>query len=385
MNCSQEHLLQRLVTKLIQRQENFLYRERKLAAKKMLSFCTNDYLGLANHPSVVQAAKSALDDYGVGGKSAQLLYGYTKNHQILEEELAQFLGYEKVLLFSTGYMANLGVITALCENSDQIFIDKLAHASLIDGSLYSGAKVSRFLHKNIIDLKNKLQNGKSKVKLIISDGVFSINGDCADLPELIQTANNSESILMLDDAHGIGVLGKNGKGLIEFSKVNSQDIPILIGTFGKAFGTFGAFVASSNTIIAALIQYARSYIYTTALPQAIAAATYASLQIIKKETWRRDYLTKLINELQFKAKQLNLNILPSFTPIQSIAINDAKKTLKISQQLQEKNILVNVIRPPTVPPNKSCIRISLNVNHTVKQIDYLLEQVKRIYLSIKAR
>lgn len=353
--------------------ENCLYRERKLYVKdKFVSFAGNDYLGLSQHPQVIKAAQNALNDYGFGAGASQLISGYTKEHYLLEQELAEFIGAEKVLLFSTGYMANLAVVTALAEPKHNLAIDKFCHASIIDACRLSGSKFKRYLHANINHLEQIL--AQNKYHFVITEGVFSMSGDIAPLSELTKLTKKFNTTLIVDDAHGIGVLGKKGKGCIEH--YNIENPPILVGTFGKAFGGFGAFVAGSKNLIEYLIQFARPLIYTTALPPAIAAANRASLKIIQAETWRREQLTELIAYFRQVAEQLNIKLLDSITPIQVSVIGDAKKALAMGEKLQQAGFLVAVIRPPTVSPKSSRLRISLKVTHTKIQIEQLLTCIK---------
>lgn len=348
--------------------------------KKWLSFSSNDYLGLASHPEVVQACKKGLEQYGVGSGAAQLLGGYSYAHHALEEELAAFLGYERVLLFSTGYMANLGVITSLFNKrrDKHIFVDRLSHASIIDGGCSVGTNFKRYQHLDTQHLERILAKTNSKYKLISSEGVFGMDGDLAPLSKLSAIARENNSWLMIDDAHGIGFLGEQGRGSLSYHNLLIEDVQILVGTFGKAFGTFGAFVAGSDIIIESLIQFARTYIYTTALSPAIVQATRASLKLLQDENWRREHLVSLIKKFKQGAQQLNLPLLPSITPIQSIIIGNVACASAVALRLKQLGILVALVRPPTVPINTSRLRISLNANHTEKEIDYLLDMVSKV-------
>ena len=359
---------------LEERKRSSLYRSRNGTDFNLrLNFSTNDYLGLAHHPEVIKSCEEGLKKYGVGSGAAQLLGGYSSAHRALEEELANFLGYEQVLLFSTGYMANVGVITALFDNKDTaIFLDRLSHASLTDGVRYSSAMYKRYRHLDMEDLIKHLNYATKKYRLIISEGVFSMDGDMVPLPELISIAKEKNCWFILDDAHGIGVLGDKGKGVMNHYGMTSNDVKILVGTFGKALGTFGGFVAGSKAIIDSLVQFARTYIYTAALPLAIIEATRASLKSIQKEGWRRDYLKGLIKRFKQGAGQLDLPLLPSGTPIQPLVIGDHNHAEKVFLSLKQKGILVALVRPPTVPANTSRLRISLTANHTEEDIDHLL-------------
>ena len=344
----------------------------KFDGKSVINFSSNDYLGLANHPRVIESFKKAADRYGVGSGSAHLICGHSTSHCALEEELAEFTGRQKTLLFSSGYMANIGVISALLKKGDQIFEDRLNHASLIDGGLLSGAKFKRYLHNDLNDLQHKITQTHKRT-LIVTDGVFSMDGDLALLPELSLAAKNNNAWLMVDDAHGFGVLGENGGGIVEHYALTADDVPVLIGTLGKGFGTFGAFVAGSDALIETLIQKARSYVFTTALPAAIAEATRTSLNILMTENWRRDKLLQLLARFRKGAKQLGIQIMPSASAIQPILVGQSQKVVQISNELFERGFLVSGIRPPTVPKDQARLRITFSAQHEEQQIDQLLD------------
>jgi 8-amino-7-oxononanoate synthase len=341
--------------------------------KNYTGFCSNDYLGLANHPQVLAAFQAAAKHYGVGAGASHLVVGHTREHHALEEELAAFTGRARALLFSTGYMANMGAITALVGRGDAIFEDKLNHASLLDAGQLSGAQFQRFLHQDLTQLQARLTKTEAKRKLIVVDGVFSMDGDCAPLPELAALARQQNAWLMVDDAHGLGCLGHTGGGSVQHWGLGPEDVPILMGTLGKAFGTFGAFVAGSETLIETLIQFSRPYIYTTALPPAIAAASRASLRLVQTESWRRQHLQALIAHFRAGAAALGLGIMNSASPIQPIVIGDPALALKIAQQLAERGILIVAIRPPTVAPGSSRLRITFSAEHSLAQVDQLLD------------
>lgn len=340
--------------------------------KPYLAFCSNDYLGLANHPNLMTAFKQAADHYGVGTGSAHLINGHTRIHQELEEALAEFTGRDRALLFSTGYMANLGAITALTDRHDIVYQDKLNHASLLDAAKLSDAKLLRFPHNNVERLEKQLQQQAKGNAFIAVDGVFSMDGDKAPINALAHLAQKHSSWLMVDDAHGIGVLGRNGAGTLEEAGVSQDDVPILMGTLGKALGTAGAFIAGSNDLIEYLIQTARSWIYTTAMPAAIAAATLASLKLVNNEAWRREHLQTLVRQFRQGAEQIGLSLTESETPIQPVIIGDNQKTLLLSKQLDDAGILVTAIRPPTVPQNTARLRITFSASHTEKDVQQLL-------------
>ncbi len=372
---------QPLAAALDDRRRQTLYRQRKISdspsspvmvisGKPCLCFCSNDYLGLANHPTVIKAFKKASDHYGVGSGAAHLINGHTHAHHALEEELADFTGRQRALLFSTGYMANLGVINALCGPGDYLYQDRLNHASLLDAGQLSGARQQRYAHLNDESLTIKCI--KNTPKMIATDAVFSMDGDIAHLPALAKIAQQHNAWLMVDDAHGLGILGRNGAGTLAHFGLDAQQVPILMGTLGKGFGTFGAFVAGDELLIETLIQQARSYIYTTAMPPAIAEATRTSLTILQTESWRREKLQQIISRFKTGATQLGLPLMPSDTPIQPLLIGDSSKATAVSQQLLARGILVTAIRPPTVPANSARLRITLSANHTEQQVAQLL-------------
>lgn len=360
-----------------------LYRSRRIVdsaqgvylninAQTVLNFCSNDYLGMANHPEVIDAFHKGVDRYGVGSGSAHLVCGHGREHHALEEELAAFTDRDRALLFSTGYMANIGVIAGLIGRNDTVYEDKLNHASLLDGGLLSGAKFKRYLHNHIDHLKAKIGSSTKGRRMIVTDGVFSMDGDFADLKSLVQVRYQHDTLLLVDDAHGFGVLGNKGGGLVELFQLTQEDVPLLVGTFGKAFGTCGAFVAGSEEMIELLIQKARSYIYTTALPPAIAAATRVSLRRIQQDSWRREKLQLLVARFQRGAHQLGLTLMPSKSAIQPILFGTSQKAMQASEHLLQKGILVGAIRPPTVPVGSARLRITFSTEHKESHIDQLL-------------
>ena len=338
--------------------------------QQVVNFCSNDYLGLANHPKVIKAFKTATDKYGVGSGSAHLICGHSHEHHALEEELAEFTGRERALLFSTGYMANTGIIAGLVGREDAVFEDRLNHASLLDGGLLSGARFSRYHHADADNLQQRLQKNSARRQLVVTDGVFSMDGNIAPLKQLATVSQQQGAWLMVDDAHGFGVMGQQGQGVTEGLSVD--EVPVLMGTFGKAFGTFGAFVAGSELLIETLIQKARPYVYTTALPPAIAAATRASLRLIITDSWRREKLQALHQQFCQGATQLGLELMASQSAIQPILIGDSQQATKISQALLKQGFLVSAIRPPTVPKGSARLRITFSANHQPQQIEQLL-------------
>lgn len=372
-----------LQAQLDQRQQQFLYRQRRtvesgcgsvlqIDGQSLINFCSNDYLGLAGHKSIAKALQAGADIYGTGSGASHLISGHSAAHQQLEEQLAEFTGRPRALLFSTGYMANMGIINALVGRHDLVLQDQLNHASLIDGGRLSRAIFKRYKHNNIEHLQSQLSFNAADRKLIVTDGVFSMDGDLAPLAAISKVAEQSNAWLMVDDAHGLGVLGATGAGIVQEHDLSIDQVPILMGTLGKSFGTFGAFVAGSEALIETLIQFARSYIYTTALPPAIACATSASLAIVRQEQWRRDHLNALIQRFRHGANALGLQLMDSYTPIQPVMINDDQLVMTVSQQLRAKGFMVGAIRPPTVPKDGGRLRICLSASHTEQQIDQLL-------------
>jgi 8-amino-7-oxononanoate synthase len=347
-----------------------------LGGREHLNFCSNDYLGLASHPKVIEGLRAAAIQYGVGSGASHLVCGHSSPHQQLEEALAEFTGRPRALLFSCGYMANTGVLTTLLQKGDQVFQDRLNHASLLDGGLYSGARFRRFPHNDVRALERKLQGqGPGGLKLVVVDGVFSMDGDTAPLPELAAVCREQEAWLMVDDAHGFGVMGERGAGSTEAAGLDAGSVPVLMATLGKALGTAGAFVAGSELLIEGLIQQARNYIYTTALPPAVAAATLVSLRLLREESWRRQHLQELINRFRRGAQQLKLPLMESSSPIQPLLAGDARRATAISERLRQNGLLIGAIRPPTVPAGTSRLRVTLSAAHTPEQVDRLLEQL----------
>jgi 8-amino-7-oxononanoate synthase len=341
--------------------------------KMLINFTSSDYLGLAAHPDIKKSlAKSALR-YGLGSTSSPLISGYSKAHHLLEEKWAEFLNRDKALLFNSGYHANLGVITTLCDRQCTIIADKYCHASLLDGIQLSRAHSFRFKHNDDHHaeflLKNTKQNAHS---LLISESVFSMRGDITIAESLAKLAKKYQATLLIDDAHGIGVLGKQGKGITEITQLSQTDLPCLVTPLGKAVGSMGALVSGPAELIDALVQFAKTYRYSTALPAAICQATLCAINLMEKESWRREFLQHLIRYFNMNAKARNIKLI-SFdeTPIRCIVINDSSIALTIQNELIDYGFYVSCIRPPTVP--KSLIRISLTSSHTETQIERLLD------------
>lgn len=345
--------------------------------ERLLSFCSNDYLGLANHPQVVAAFKTAAERYGVGAGASHLVSGHSAAHHALEEELADFVQAPRALLFSTGYMANLGLLGGLVGRHDRVFEDRMNHASLIDAARATRATVRRYAHADVDALGRLLRADTRPARAwIVTDGVFSMDGDLAPLSALRALARTHDACLVVDDAHGLGVLGASGRGSFAQAGETLDERAVLMGTLGKAFGTFGAFVAGHPVIIEALIQYARTYIYTTALPPALAEATRASLRLLKEEDWRRRRLAEHVARFREGAAALGLPLLPSDTPIQPLVLGRPETALAASCFLRARGILVTAIRPPTVPREASRLRITFSAAHEAAHVDRLLEALQ---------
>ena len=343
-----------------------------------LSFCSNDYLGLANDERVKQAFIEGVEHFGAGSGAAHLITGHFEPHHELEQALAKHTGRSRALLFSTGYMANLGVIDALTSRGDVVMEDRLNHASLIDGGLYSRASFVRFKHADLEDLEQQLQKNRSQQALIVTDGVFSMDGDIVPLAEMNILAEKYNARLLVDDAHGMGVLGKTGGGVCEMLSLEEDDKPIIMGTLGKGFGVFGAFIAGSEELIEWLIQRARTYVFTTALPPAVASAALASLNIIQTEPQRRTHLQFLIDTFRQRVTEMGLQLMPSQTPIQPIIVGGEAKAIAWSDKLKQQGILVKAIRPPTVPVGTSRLRITFSASHTLDDLQQLLSALEQL-------
>jgi 8-amino-7-oxononanoate synthase len=348
-----------------------------IAGQNYLSFCSNDYLGLANHPELIEAVCEGAHQYGVGAGASHLIIGHHTSHHKLEEMLANFTGFPRALLFSSGYMANAGVVTALAGRGDEIYSDKLNHASLNDAAMLSHAKWIRYPHLDLAILEQRLSVSQANCKLVITDAVFSMDGDIAPVTELLALCEKYNAWLLLDDAHGFGVLGNQGRGIVSHFNFSSPRI-IYMATLGKAAGVSGAFVAGQEVVIETLIQYARSYIYTTAMPPLLSYTLLKSLVLIKREGWRRRKLIQLTNHLKKELQLLRWNLLPSDTPIQPVIIGGNSEVMQIRNALQERGILIPAIRPPTVPKNSARLRISLSAAHSTKDIERLAAALREL-------
>ena len=372
-----------LASRLNERRAAHLYRQRPLLetpqgpevmveGERLLAFCSNDYLGLANHPEVIAAMQQGAAKWGVGGGASHLVLGHSTPHHALEEALAEFTGRPRALLFSTGYMANLAAVTALVGQGDTVLEDRINHASLLDAGLLSGARFSRYLHNDAVSLASRMEKATGNT-LVVTDGVFSMDGDLADLPALCAAAKQKDAWVLVDDAHGFGPLGATGAGIVEHFGLGVEDVQVLVGTLGKAFGTAGAFVAGSEELIETLIQFARPYIYTTSQPPAVACATLKSLELLRTENWRREHLNKLIARFREGAAAIGLTLMDSATPIQPILIGDSARALRLSALLRARGLLITAIRPPTVPAGSARLRVTLSAAHSEAQLELLLQ------------
>ena len=367
-----------LSARLAVRRAEHLYRSRPLLqspqapevivdGQACLAFCSNDYLGLANHPEVIAAMQQGAARWGVGGGASHLVIGHSEPPHQLELALAKFTGRERALLMSTGYMANLAAVTALVGQGDTVLHDRLNHASLLDAGMLSGARFSPYLHNDLSSLEQRLSKAAGN-RLIMTDGVFSMDGDLAPLPEICQLAQQHNAWVMVDDAHGFGPLGASGGGCVEQMGLTQTQVPVLVGTLGKAFGSSGAFIAGSEELIETLIQFARPYIYTTSQPPAVACASLKSLELIQTEGWRREHLNQLIAQFRATLIAANIPLMNSHTPIQPVVVGDSAQAMQLSAKLREQEIIVGAIRPPTVPAGSARLRITLTAAHTTEQV-----------------
>lgn len=379
-------MLQALQEKLNQRKDNGLLRQRRLLDspqaehivandQPFLSFCSNDYLGLANHPALIDAMQKAAGEAGVGSGASNLITGHHRYHDDLERQLATFVGLPAALLFSTGYMANIGVLGALLGRHDAIFADKLNHACLNDGSYYSQAAFHRFAHNDVQALEALLKQSTAKVKMIAVDAVFSMDGDIAPIPAYLALCEQYDAYLYIDDAHGFGVLGKHGAGSLSHFNLKSPRI-LMMATLGKAAGVAGAFVAGEQVVIDYLIQTAKSYVYSTPAPPALSAALSASVNIIEQGDHLRTHLYRLIAYFKQHLTLKKWHLMPSDTTIQPLVVGDNFQALRLSEQLQQQGILVPAIRPPTVPVNTARLRISISAAHQIADIQQLISAIQ---------
>ena len=347
----------------------------QINGKSYLSFCSNNYLGLANHPKIKQAAIDAIHQYGWGTGASRLVSGNMTLHQELEKRIAEFKGTEAALLFPTGYMANLGALCAIVSKGDIVVGDKLNHASIIDGCRQSGATSRVYPHKNVSQLESLLQRSSMyRRKLVVTDSVFSMDGDTAPLPEIVSIAKKYDAIIMVDDAHATGVFGKQGKGMIEHYGLEGK-IDIIMGSFSKAIGSIGGFIAGSKHLIDFLKNKSRTFIYTTALPPAVCAASLAGLTLIQEDASLIDKLWKNIRYLKSQLSKF-MNTIAVESPIVPLIVGSAEDAVNVSTKLYGNGILIPAIRPPTVPPGTSRLRISLMATHSEDDIDKLINTLK---------
>ena len=344
-----------------------------VAGRALLNFASNDYLGLAQHPALIEALVAAAGRWGVGATAAHLLGGHRDEHATLEEELAAWTGRERALLFSTGYLANLGVLGALLQAGDLCVQDKWNHACLLDGARLAGAELRRYPHADVAAARRQLGALPDAAAVLATDAVFSMDGDLAPLPALAALCREQGAVLHVDDAHGLGVLGPGGAGSVCAAGLTQHEVPVLMATLGKALGVAGAFVAGSAALIEGLVQFARSHVFTTAMPPALAAATRAAVRIARFEDWRRDQLARLITHFRHGAQARGIALLPSPTPIQPVVVGDSARALAVARRLEADGFYVPAIRPPTVPAGRARLRVTLSAQHAEAQLEALLD------------
>jgi len=336
-----------------------------------VAFCSNDYLGLASHPRLIEAARQGAARYGVGAGASHLILGHSTAHHDLEKRLAAFAGFPRALLFSTGYLANIGAVTALVGREDAVFADRLNHASLNDAVLLSRAAFKRYPHLDLASLERLLAGSTARRRLIVTDAVFSMDGDIAPVPELVALAERYDAWLLLDDAHGFGVLGAEGRGTLAHFNVNSPRV-IYMATLGKAAGVSGAFIAGEAEVVETLVQRARAYVYTTATPPLLAHALLESLELVRREEWRRDRLRELVRQLKARLQVRRWRLEPSDTAIQPLIIGANAEAVAVAEALARGGLLVPAIRPPTVPAGTARLRISLSAAHVPDDVERLV-------------
>ena len=339
----------------------------RVDGREAVAFCSNDYLGLAAHPEIISAARAAAADYGIGAGASHLILGHSEPHHVLEHALARHVALPRALLFSTGYMANIGAVTALVGRGDAVFGDRLNHASLNDAAILSRAEFRRYPHRDMVALDRMLARSRATRKLIVTDAVFSMDGDIAPVPELVALAERHDAWLLLDDAHGFGVLGHDGRGTLSHFGVSSPRI-VYMGTLGKAAGVFGAFVAGEREVVETCVQRARTYVYTTAMPPLLARAVLRSLELMVVEDWRRKHLLRLVAILRAGLARTGWRLLESQTAIQPLVVGDNAGAVSLSRKLAERGLLVPAIRPPTVPVGTARLRVSLSAAHSEDEV-----------------
>ncbi len=342
------------------------------------NFSSNDYLGLAQHPAIIHSLCKAAEKYGVGSTASHLVCGHHREHVQLEEALAEWTGRDAARVFSSGMMANVGVMQTLLARGYLCVEDKLDHASLIDGAQAAYATLRRYPHADVAAAARHLAAHPDTPALLATDGVFSMDGDVAPLAELAALCRRESATLMVDDAHGLGVVGPEGAGSVMDAGLRPDDVPVLMATLGKALGASGAFVAGSRDLVDGLTQFARSYIYTTAMPPALAAAARAAVALARADDWRRDKLVTLIARFRSGAAQLGLALRPSPTPIQPLTLGTTGAVMHAANHLRQHGFLVVAIRPPTVPRGQARLRITLSAAHTETDIDRLLDALAEL-------
>jgi glycine C-acetyltransferase/8-amino-7-oxononanoate synthase len=350
----------------------------KIKGRKYISFCSNNYLGLANHPEIAKAVEDAVKKYGWGAGASRLISGNMKLHETLEDEISKFKRKESTIVFPTGYMANIGTICSLVSSGDLVICDRLNHASIIDGCRLSGATFRVYPHRDTVKLENILKkSSKYPRKLIVTDTVFSMDGDLAPLPDIVRIARKYKAMVMVDEAHGTGVFGKNGRGVVEHFNLNEK-VNIVMGTLSKAVGSLGGFVSGDKNLINYLRNKARTFMYTTALPPAVCAASIAGIRLIQRDHSLRESLWRNVCYLKERLKLLNINVISSESPIIPVMIGDAKKAVDVSRFLFKRGVLIPAIRPPTVPDKSSRLRFTVMSTHTRADLDKLLDVLSTI-------
>lgn len=382
-------LLQSLAARVAERERaGLLRRARTLDAtrgvhvtidgRELLNFCSNDYLGLAQDARIARAMQNAANAAGVGSSAAHLVCGHHREHARLEEALCEWTGRDAALLFSSGWLANLGAMQALLAPGDVCVQDRLNHASLLDAARLAGAALKRYPHNDAEGAARQLASVSGKPALLATDGVFSMDGDVARLSELASLCQREGATLMVDDAHGLGVFGAQGAGSGDEAGLSQADAPVLMATLGKALGCAGAFVAGSHALIEGLTQFARTFVYTTAMPPALAAAAREAVHLARAEEWRREKLRALIARFRTGAAQLGLPLMASRSAIQPIVLGDAERAAAASRMLEQNGLLVTAIRPPTVPAGKARLRVTLSAAHESDDVDRLLDALARL-------
>jgi 8-amino-7-oxononanoate synthase len=387
LNTQHSTLQQALAAELQEIESQGLQRRRRLLesaqgarvtvdGREFVAFCSNDYLGLAAHPELIEAARAGAARYGVGAGASHLILGHSTAHHELEQRLAAFTSLPRALLFSTGYLANIGVVTALLGREDAVFADRLNHASLNDAALLARAQFKRYPHLDLAALERLLAASRARRKLVVTDAVFSMDGDIAPVPDLVALCERHDAWLLLDDAHGFGVLGREGRGVLSHFEVHSPRV-IYMATLGKAAGVSGAFVAGEAEVVETLIQRARAYIYTTAAPALLSVALLKSLELIRDGASRRLHLQALVALLRERLKPGRWRLLPSQTAIQPLVIGSNDEAVAVSESLARDGLLVPAIRPPTVPKGTARLRISLSAAHSFEDIERLAAALNR--------